>query len=191
MGGAMKLRSIAGLALLGLLFALPVRSAEMDWRGKLQQAVHVFGHRNWIVVVDSAYPLQNAPGIQVVAADADQTEVVRQVLTAVRAARHVRPKVYVDAELAFVPEADAKGIGAYRDRLKEILGNQEAPVPHEQLIRRLQDASAGFQVLILKTNLTLPYTSVFLELECGYWTDAAEARLRRAMAGAPVKPSGS
>jgi hypothetical protein len=27
----------------------------------------------------------------------------------------------------------------------------------------------------------MPYTSVFVELDCGYWSDAAEQRLRKAM----------
>jgi hypothetical protein len=31
------------------------------------------------------------------------------------------------------------------------------------------------------TNLTLPYTSVFLELDCGYWSPEAEQRLRDAI----------
>jgi hypothetical protein len=33
-----------------------------------------------------------------------------------------------------------------------------------------------------KTNLTLPYTSVFLQIDCGYWSADAERRLRDAMA---------
>jgi len=36
----------------------------------------------------------------------------------------------------------------------------------------------SFNVLIIKTNLTLPYTSVFFQLECGYWNAAAEENLR-------------
>jgi len=34
----------------------------------------------------------------------------------------------------------------------------------------------------LKTNMTIPYTSVFFELDCGYWHPGAEERLREAMA---------
>jgi hypothetical protein len=30
--------------------------------------------------------------------------------------------------------------------------------------------------------MTLPYTSVFLQLDCGYWSADAERRLREAMA---------
>jgi hypothetical protein len=36
-------------------------------------------------------------------------------------------------------------------------------------------------VLLLKTDLTLPYTSVFIRLDCGYWSDEAEQQLRAAI----------
>ena len=42
-------------------------------------------------------------------------------------------------------------------------------------------AGATFRVLIIKTDMTLPYTSVFCELDCGYWSAAAEQRLREAL----------
>jgi hypothetical protein len=44
------------------------------------------------------------------------------------------------------------------------------------------DRAAGlFRVLIVKTNMTIPYTSVFLELDCAYWNADAEKRLRSAI----------
>ena len=50
----------------------------------------------------------------------------------------------------------------------------------------LDEAGQTFRVLIIKTDMTLPYTSVFLQLDCGYWTAEAEKRLRETMA-APRK----
>jgi hypothetical protein len=35
--------------------------------------------------------------------------------------------------------------------------------------------------LIVKTDMTIPYTSVFFELDCGYWNAGAEERLRQAI----------
>jgi hypothetical protein len=32
--------------------------------------------------------------------------------------------------------------------------------------------------------MTLPYTSVFIRLDCGYWSDEAELELRAAMEAA-------
>jgi hypothetical protein len=89
-----------------------------------------------------------------------------------------------DAELAEVPEADALGITEYRTELAELISACEGhrSLPHEEIIAKLDKAAAMFNVLILKTNLAIPYTSVFFELDCKYWNAKAEERLRRAMA---------
>ncbi len=33
-------------------------------------------------------------------------------------------------------------------------------------------------MLLLKTRQVIPYSSVFVELQCGYWDDRAEQALR-------------
>jgi hypothetical protein len=156
--------------------------AEDAWRTKLAQELPLLGHRNWIVIADSAYPWQTAKGIETIDTGASQLEVVQAVLGALDNARHVRPIVYVDAEMEYVPEADAPGIGAYHDALAKLLGKRDAKsLPHEQIISKLDEAGNTFHVLLLKTNLTIPYTSVFLQLDCAYWNADAEKRLRQAM----------
>jgi len=47
-----------------------------------------------------------------------------------------------------------------------------------EIIKRLDESSKLFNVTILKTDEILPYTSVFLELDCGYWNAEKESRLR-------------
>ncbi len=82
-----------------------------------------------------------------------------------------------------VEEKDARGIGGYRSKLKRLLGKRDAQsLPHEQIIDKLDKAGEKFHVLILKTNTLLPYTSVFMQLDCGYWSADAEKRLREKMA---------
>jgi len=110
--------------------------ATESWQTRLKEQLPLLGHRNWIVVADSAYPLQTAPGIETICAN---------------------------AEMRFVAEKNAPGIGVYREALAKILGNKSV------------------QVLIIKTPLTLPYTSVFFQLECGYWNAASEKELRDAL----------
>ncbi|MDP4291175.1 MAG: hypothetical protein Q8908_08845, partial [Bacteroidota bacterium] len=61
-------------------------------------------------------------------------------------------------------------------------GSKPEVMLHENIIAMLDDAGKTFNILLLKTKLTLPYTSVFFRLECGYWTDEAEKELRAAMA---------
>ena len=142
----------------------------------------MFGHRNWIVIADSAYPKQSAAGVRTVYVGGDQLDVVRRVLDAVDRAPHVRAKVRLDAELDAVSEDLAPGIAAYRDALLPMLsGRPLQMIPHETLIERLDAASATFDVLIVKTDLTLPYTSVFLELDCGYWSGESEQAMRDAI----------
>ena len=52
----------------------------------------------------------------------------------------------------------------------------------ERIIHELDEAGRAFHVLVIKTNMTIPYTSVFLELRAAYWGDEAEERLRKSMA---------
>ncbi len=174
-----------------LLFALLALSAGWQnapasdaptWQQIVAERAKLYGHRNWIVIADSAYPAQSRDGIETIATDAGQIEVLREALSILDGLKHVRPVVFTDAELPHVAEQDAPGIGTYRKDLAEVLGLRPVNVlPHEDIIAKLDQAGAAFKVLILKTNLTLPYTSVFLELDCGYWNNDAEGRLRKAL----------
>jgi len=148
----------------------------------LEGQLPVLGHRNWIVVADAAYPWQVSAGIETLDTGADHLEVLRVVLGAVERAQHVRAIAHLDAELPYVDEAHAPGVGALRAALATALANLEARVlPHEEIIRRLDEAGRAFRILLLKTTLALPYTSVFLQLDCGYWSAEAETALRRRM----------
>lgn len=158
-----------------------------EWRTRVRQEMPLMGHRNWIAVVDSAYPLQTSPGIETIETDSVQLEVVRRVLHEVGESKHVRPVIFTDAELKSVPEDEAPGVTYYRDSLNHFLeefndGKTEVhSLPHEEIISKLDDAGKTFHVLVLKSTLTIPYTSVFIRLDCGYWTDEQEKRLREKM----------
>ena len=169
-----------------LLFLLCLTSAStalaQRWQGELHRQLPLLGHRNWIVIADSAYPWQTAPGIDTVYADADQLDVVATVLQALAKSRHVKPIVYTDAELKYVPEDRAAGVTAYREALARLLAAQSPhELPHEQIISKLDEAGKTFKVLLIKTRLAIPYTSVFLQLDCGYWNAESEQALRSAM----------
>jgi L-fucose mutarotase/ribose pyranase (RbsD/FucU family) len=157
-----------------------------NWRQVLAERLPLYGHRNWIVIADSAYPAQSRGGIETVVSGAEQMDVLKEVLSVLSASRHVRPIVYTDKELRFVPEGDAPGIEKYRRQLNTLLkGASVQSLPHEEIISKLDEAGQTFRVLIIKTNLTIPYTSVFLQLDCAYWGAEAEAKLRSALAAAP------
>jgi hypothetical protein len=161
---------------------MSAQSHPPPWEATLAERLPLFGHRNWIVVADSAYPAQSGAGIETILAHSPQLEVVAQVLSAIAAASHVQPVVYIDRELDFIAEQDAPGIGVYRGALRKLLhGLDLHPAPHEEIIARLDRVAQAFHVLIVKTPLTLPYTSVFFELDCAYWSTAAENRLRASL----------
>lgn len=179
----MRLRTV-----LLLLFAvLPVASvaqkaARSEWQMQVDRELPVLGHRNWILIVDSAYPLQSAPGVETIDTGAKQIDVVKYVLGAIDHSIHVRPEVFLDAELPYVEEDDAPGADAYREQLDTLLANNPpAPVLHEEMIGRVDEASRLVHVLVLKTTMTVPYSSVFLRLNCKYWSDDAETRMRAKM----------
>jgi hypothetical protein len=166
--------------ILGLL--MQACNPVQTWKDQLGPVLDEFGHRNWIVVADYAYPCQSAPGIQTIFTGEDHLEVLDRVLEEIASAPHVKPVIMVDRELDFVSETDAPGIENYRSALKKRLGDAEvSSMLHEDIIREMAASSDLFRVLILKTDMTLPYSSVFIELDCGYWDAGREKRLREAM----------
>lgn len=167
------------LTLFGLAMDGCTPQIEHGWRELFANRLKAYGHRNWIVVADAAYPSQSRPGVETVTTNESHLTVLEEVMTAVRGSKHIRAHVYVDKELGAVAEQDAPGIDAYRNALHRLLDGQTYdPVLHEDLIAKLGEVSGNFDVLILKSTLTLPYTTVFFELGCGYWSDEAERRLR-------------
>ena len=159
-----------------------------EWQTRLGQVLPLLGHRNWIMIVDSAYPLQSSAGVETLETNTDQLEVIRQVLRAIDSSIHVRPIVYMDAELPFVPEKDAPGVTAYREAVKAALAGQKiTSLPHEQIIAKVDEVGKTFHIVVLKTTMTVPYTSVFLQLNCKYWSDEAEAQMRKAMSAGAAK----
>lgn len=156
--------------------------ASESWKAELKKELPLLGHRNWIVVADSAYPLQTSPGIETITANEDQIKVIQGVLSSLAKTEHVKPTIFTDAEMKFVPENAAPGVDAYRTQLKKLLAGQiQEVLPHEQIIAKLDEAGKTFKILIIKTPLTIPYTSVFFQLGCGYWNPIAEKALRDAM----------
>ena len=170
----------AVLCLVCLLSALPAKA--QSWQSHLKDELSLMGHRNWILIVDSAYPEQVGPGLETVETNADQLDVVRTVLTTMKASIHVRPVIFLDAELPFVPDQKAPGISAYRTQLASVLHEYEVQSRlHQSLIDEVGKDAGQYHVLVLKTQLAVPYTSVFIHLDCKYWGTENERDLRAAM----------
>jgi L-fucose mutarotase/ribose pyranase (RbsD/FucU family) len=150
-----------------------------NWKVEVEKTLKSFGHRNWIVVADAAYPQQSNQSIKTLTVDANQLEVVAIVNGLIEKSTHVSANLFLDKEMAFVTEQSAKGIEAYSAGLDKILGGKpKTQLFHEDIIQELDESAKLFNVLIIKTDLAIPYTSVFFQLECGYWNAEAEESLR-------------
>jgi hypothetical protein len=174
------------IAILVLLTAASSFAQQKGWHQIIEERLPYFGDQNWIVVADSAFPLRSAPGIETIVSSDSHVNTVRQVLDLLSKQMHVRPVVHTDLELEHVAEQDAPGISAYRQLLSGLFEKffPETPakaILHGNMIRTIDEAAKTYNVLIIKTNMALPYTAVFLELRAGYWSEEAEQRLRESV----------
>ena len=158
---------------------LQQKEVSKDWKTQFNQTLPLLGHRNWIVVADKAFPQQNAAGMQVINTNENLLPVLQYVLQQVNATSHVKPIIFRDKELQFITENQAKGVKEFEREALQLFGGQEVQtILHDSVFTKLDDASKLFTIIVLKTNETIPYTSVFLELDCAYWSADKERQLR-------------
>ena len=165
-----------------IFFSASGLTAQSDWKARVSESMPLLGHRNWILIVDSAYPLQSSPGVETIETNASHFEVLRYVLGAVNNSIHVRPLIYMDKELPFVSDDDSPGASTYRTQVAQVLSDYTIEsIPHERVIAQVDETSKQFHVLVLKTTMTIPYSSVIIRLDCKYWSGDAERRMRARM----------
>lgn len=162
----------------------PTTKAVPQWETQLSEKMPLLGHRNWIVITDMAYPLQSGAGITTLFADEPYTEVLRKVKAQIDAAPHVFAHVYHDRELDFIAEADMPGVDSLRAEMAKICGPEAQAVLHEDLLKRMDEAGQLYNIVIIKTPLTMAYTTTFFELDCAYWNGAKQENLTKAMSEA-------
>ncbi len=171
------------VSLIVVLFVLTqILFAQSGWKEELTRQIPALGHRNWILVADAAYPMQIKPGIQTIVTGEDQLDVVKEVLKQIKNAPHISAEIFMDREIDFVPENEVSEIKKYKKDLDKLLKNENVTkMLHEQLINEVDVAGQNFKVLVLKTKLTVPYTSVFIRLDCAYWNADQEQQMRESM----------
>jgi len=155
---------------------------SMEWKNEFQRMLPLMGHRNWILVVDKAYPWQSGSGITTLYTGQPLVKTLEEVVTALKASTHAKPVFYTDKEMAFITEDLAKGSDAYREQLKKVLeGQTTQSLLHDDVFPKIAEAAKLFNILILKTDETIAYSSVFIELDCAYWGPEKEKALREQM----------
>ncbi|MGW8315180.1 MAG: hypothetical protein ACWGNV_06240 [Bacteroidales bacterium] len=155
---------------------------ENSWRATVQKKLNLMGHRNWILVVDKAYPEQSSPGMTYIYVDQGLIPTLKEVLGMVEASDHVSPVIYRDLELNYLSDKEVPGIEAFRTESDRLFsGTPVQSMLHEEVFSLLDESSSLFTTLVIKTSCTLPYTSVFLQLDCAYWGPEDEKALRKRM----------
>ena len=51
---------------------------KANWEEILKDRLQAYGHRNWLVIADSAYPAQSRAAIETIVADDDQSTVLER-----------------------------------------------------------------------------------------------------------------
>lgn len=154
-------------------------SQGRGWRDALMAHTSQLGYRNWIVVAEASFPAHSRPGVRQITANDEIPAVVDEVLKTLEHTEHVTPHIFVTREMRAVENDYAPGIDEFRKQLHGALRSRETTELEQQsLMTLMEDANKSFEVLVIRTNTALPYTSVFMELQPGYWNSDSESRLR-------------
>lgn len=155
---------------------------QENWKQQFNETLPLLGHRNWILVVDKAFPQQNAAGMEYINSNEDLLPVLEYVLGQVNKSTHVKPIIYQDKELGFINDDQSNGVKQFAEASQKIFGSQQVQTMlHDSVFTKLDKESKLFKVLVIKTNEIIPYTSVFLQLDCAYWDGVKENQLRTKM----------
>ena len=170
------------LCALFMLGCAMVSSDDSPWKSAVNRQTGQLGYRNWIVVAEASFPAFARTGVRQVPANVEIPVALDYVLQAIDQTQHVKPNIYLTRELRSMSNDSAPGIDEFREKLKESLHDMETTsLEQESLMTLLADANRSFDVLIIRTTSALPYSSVFIELQPGYWDAEAEQKLRERM----------
>lgn len=149
------------------------------WKEELAQLLPLLGHRNWIAVVDKAFPLQCSEGIITRYVDESIEVVFSAVLDMINKSDHIKPVVYTDLELGSMDDFLSQGVEALKQHYSSILnGIKPEVIPHDEIFEKFEQAAKFFRLYVIKTNCLIPYSSIFINLDCGYWNPQCETILR-------------
>ena len=150
------------------------------WRAEVEVQTAQLGYRNWIVIAEASYPAHSRSGTRQLNTYEQIPVVLDEVLQTLERTEHVRPKIYMTSELQAVENDYAPGVDKLRADLDSALhGHEVIRLEQESLETLVQDAQRSFDVLVLRTTTALPYSSIFIELEPGYWDGESETRMRQ------------
>jgi len=115
----------------------------------------------------------------------DLPSVLKYVAGAISKSRHVRATVFLDRELQFIDEHDYPGVSELRRQITSPFSkDQVSSIPHTEVLSKIDETGKTFRILFIKTSETIPYTSVYMRLDCGYMSDEVERKISTGVAAA-------
>lgn len=155
------------------------RQGGNNWRDALAARTAQLGYRNWIVVAEASFPAHSRPGVRQINANEEIPAVVDEVLRTLEQTEHVTPRIYLAREMRVVENDYAPGIDDFRKQLQGAMhAHETTELEQQSLLTLMEDTTKSFEILVIRTTTALPYTSVFMELQPGYWNADSESRLR-------------
>lgn len=157
---------------------------KLPWHKKFDSRLSLLGKDNWIIVTESSYPCRRAMGIETIATHKGLPSVLDYVLSGMDDSVHAGATAWLCSELEKVPDRDAIGITKVHHEIRRLLNDAKIPVKvatEQEILKKIDTETADYNVLVLKSGTPLPYTSVYLHIDCRYWDEAREKRLRDAL----------
>lgn len=172
-------RGLLALALALMTLGCSGFQDGQNWHAAVDHQVGQLGYRNWVVIAEASFPAHSRSGVRQVNSSADIPDTLDYVLKALERTENVRPQIYLTRELRSVENDFAPGIDELRKKVEASLhGHEATELDQQTLLTLIEDANRSFDVLVIRTPTALPYSSVFLELQPGYWDVDSETRLR-------------
>ena len=169
------------LLLVGGCGSAPDRTAPV-WAGTVEREVDALGIQNWIIVAESSFPVVTRGGVRTLVVDGEIPQIVDFIVNHLEKSETVTPAFNTARELSFVSNDRAPGIDSLREQLnKSLHGHQVRQMDNRALILLAHRDASKYAILVLKSKTSLPYSSVFIELDSGYWDRESEDRLRQEM----------
>lgn len=161
----------------------PTRIELIDQtRAAIAPQLQQLGARNWVVIADPTYPIPAGAGVLTMYVPSSSADSFREVLDLLEMQAALTPRIWVCNELNALTENLAPGIGDYRKEVNSLLSGRFCYRLDERIISmQLAAAAKEFRVLYIKTNTKLPYSSIAIELDSGYWSADEETEIRSRM----------
>ena len=154
-----------------------------ETRDTISPQLQQLGARNWVVIADPTYPIPAGTGVQTMVVSTGSLDTFREVLDLIEQQGSLTPRIWINNELEAITDNLAPGIENYSTSVNNLVSGRFCYRLDERIISsQVAEASHNFRVLFIKTPTQLPYSSIAIELDSGYWDSDSETEIRERLA---------